>query len=292
MTARAAACHAVRTSPPSHQILGQLHAMRGFHVTKLCIGCRRRETLQHTWCVSPQPGADPLPRLVYRSAHVLTLTSGGSRRLTDSEPWSHAASDIRQASWLTTEPESNRTSRFRSSVRIVTGAEAVAQVWDWENPPDDEQIRRHAHHRVDQADVAGPRRARAHYEQMYRRVGGVAVGSRLTAVLVERATPLLRAGYDNELGRELFRAVASLAALTGVCAYDADQQPLAQRYLFAALRLAKMGEARSCRVQLRRSEVTAGRRCHSSAWPGAPLRRTGSRAVATWSAGACRPRRG
>jgi len=51
--------------------------------------------------------------------------------------------------------------------------------------------------------------------------------------------PLLRSAYDNELGRHIYRAAGGLAALAGVCAYDADQQPLAQRHLFSALRLAK-----------------------------------------------------
>jgi hypothetical protein len=57
--------------------------------------------------------------------------------------------------------------------------------------------------------------------------------------LSDRAAPLLRAAYDNDLGRQLYRAVGGLAALAGVCAYDANQQPLAQRHLFTALRLAK-----------------------------------------------------
>jgi len=65
------------------------------------------------------------------------------------------------------------------------------------------------------------------------------VRARITALLVERAAPLLRASYDNLLGRQLYRAVGGLAALAGVCAYDANQQPLAQRHLFTGLRLAK-----------------------------------------------------
>jgi hypothetical protein len=37
----------------------------------------------------------------------------------------------------------------------------------------------------------------------------------------------------------LFRAVGGLAALAGICAYDADSQGIAQRYYFQALRMAK-----------------------------------------------------
>src|SRR5262249_47768652 len=107
------------------------------------------------------------------------------------------------------------------------------------NPPEDDHIARLGEHRVDPVDVAMLRRARAHYQEMYRRVGGMPVRIRITALLAERAALLLRASYDNELGRQLYRAIGGLAALAGVCAYDANQQPLAQRHLFTALRLAK-----------------------------------------------------
>lgn len=127
----------------------------------------------------------------------------------------------------------------RTPKALVTGAKAAAPTWEWENPPEDENVARLGEHRVDPADVVMLRRARAHYQEMYRRVGGMPVRARITALLAERAAPLLRASYDNQLGRELYRAVGGLAALAGVCAYDADQQPLSQRHLFTALRLAK-----------------------------------------------------
>lgn len=129
--------------------------------------------------------------------------------------------------------------RGRTPTALISGAKAAAPLWEWENPPEDDHVAQLGEHRVDPVDVAMLRRARSHYQEMYRRVGGMAVRTRITALLAERAAPLLRASYDNQLGRQLYRAVGGLAALAGVCAYDADQQPLSQRHLFTALRLAK-----------------------------------------------------
>jgi hypothetical protein len=129
--------------------------------------------------------------------------------------------------------------RGRIPSALITGVGAAAPVWEWENPPDDDHLARLGAQRVDPVDVAVLRRARTHYQEMYRRVGGRPVRARITALLTERAAPLLRASYDNDLGRQLYRAVGGLAALAGVCAYDGDQQPLGQRHLFTALRLAK-----------------------------------------------------
>ena len=122
----------------------------------------------------------------------------------------------------------------------VTGSQAIAPVWEWENPPEDEDVSHLGHRRVDPTDISGLRNARARYQEMYRRVGGVPVKARVVATLTAQAAPLLRASYDNARGRELYPAMWRTGqALAGVCAYDADQQPLAQRHLLTALRLAK-----------------------------------------------------
>jgi hypothetical protein len=55
---------------------------------------------------------------------------------------------------------------------------------------------------------------------------------------VRRVHPV-KGAYGDETGRELFRATGGLAALAGVCAYDADLQGTSQRYYFQALRMAK-----------------------------------------------------
>lgn len=129
--------------------------------------------------------------------------------------------------------------RGRIPTRPVTGPAAVEPVWEWENPPEDRDLSHAGRRRVDQADVRRLRRARDRYQEMYRRVGGIPTRPRIIAALTEHVAPLLREAYDDSTGRQLFRAAGGLAALAGVCAYDADQQALSQRHLFAALRMAK-----------------------------------------------------
>jgi hypothetical protein len=74
---------------------------------------------------------------------------------------------------------------------------------------------------------------------MYREVGGIPVRPRIVEFLALHAAPLLKGAYDDANGRDLFRTVGSLAALAGICMYDADLQGTAQRYYFQALRMAK-----------------------------------------------------
>lgn len=83
------------------------------------------------------------------------------------------------------------------------------------------------------------RAARAHYEQMYRKAGGMATRARIVGFLNTEAAPLLRGSYTDATGRQLHRATGGLVAVAGICAYDSDAHGLAQRYFHQALRLAK-----------------------------------------------------
>ncbi|MFJ9827933.1 transcriptional regulator [Streptomyces sp. NPDC101160] len=121
----------------------------------------------------------------------------------------------------------------------VTGTPAVLPVWEWENPPEDTDVSREGLTRVSAADVSLLSAARAHYEQMYRKAGGMATGARIVGFLNAETAPLLRGGYGDALGRRLHRAAGGLVAVAGICAYDSDVQGLAQRYFHQALRLAK-----------------------------------------------------
>ncbi|MBM7440787.1 transcriptional regulator [Streptomyces sp. HB132] len=121
----------------------------------------------------------------------------------------------------------------------VTGTTAVMPVWEWENPPEDADVSRPGPSRVSMADIAMLRAARAHYEQMYRKAGGIATRSRIVGFLNAETAPLLRGGYSDATGRRLHRAAAGLVAVAGICAYDSDAHGLAQRYFHQALRLAK-----------------------------------------------------
>ena len=125
------------------------------------------------------------------------------------------------------------------SARPVQGPAAIAPVYEWENPPDDLDVSRHGGRRVSREQVRALQAARVRYERMYRDVGGIPVRPRIVEVLVAHAAPLVRGAYDDATGRELYRAAGGLAALAGICAYDADLQGAAQRYYFQALRMAK-----------------------------------------------------
>src|SRR6185437_9124981 len=121
----------------------------------------------------------------------------------------------------------------------VQGAAAIAPVFEWENPPDDLDVGRQAGRRVSAQQVRMLQAARLRYERMYREAGGIPVRPRIVEFLAERAAPLVRGAYDDRTGRDLYRALGGLAALAGICAYDADLQGIAQRYFFQALRMAK-----------------------------------------------------
>ncbi|WP_431979861.1 transcriptional regulator [Streptomyces qinglanensis] len=122
---------------------------------------------------------------------------------------------------------------------LITGLPAVGPVWEWENPPEDADVSRGGTVRVRIADVAQLRAARTHYEQMYRKAGGVVTRGRVLNFLVADTAPLIHGSYTDAVGRELHRAAGGLVAIAGVCAYDSDSQGLAQRYFHQALRLAK-----------------------------------------------------
>ncbi|WP_328539737.1 transcriptional regulator [Streptomyces sp. NBC_00344] len=121
----------------------------------------------------------------------------------------------------------------------VTGTPAVLPVWEWENPPEDVDVSRDGPTRVSLADTETLRAARAHYELMYRKAGGIATRARVVRFLNFETAPLLRGSYSDATGRQLLRAAGGLVAIAGICAYDSDAQGLAQRYFHQALRLAK-----------------------------------------------------
>ncbi|WMX47898.1 transcriptional regulator [Streptomyces roseicoloratus] len=124
-------------------------------------------------------------------------------------------------------------------MQAVTGTPAVMPVWEWENPPEDADVSHEGRTRVSAADVSMLTAARAHYEQMYRKAGGMATRARIVGFLGTGTAPLLRGAYGDALGRRLHRAAGGLVAVAGICAYDSDAQGLAQRYFHQALRLAK-----------------------------------------------------
>ncbi|WP_034266734.1 hypothetical protein [Actinospica robiniae] len=127
----------------------------------------------------------------------------------------------------------------QAAAPVSSGMNAIAPVWEWENPPEDSDVSRRGSSRVGIEDVEYIRRARDRYELMYQRAGGVATRGRVVFFLNEYAAPVLRGGYTDAVGRQLHRAVGGLVSIAGICAYDADSQGFAQSYFHQALRLAK-----------------------------------------------------
>ncbi|MFF5490394.1 transcriptional regulator [Streptomyces virginiae] len=125
------------------------------------------------------------------------------------------------------------------AAEAVTGTPAVIPVWEWENPPEDVDVSREGPNPVGPEHIEILKSARAHYELMYRRAGGLATRDRIVRFLGSETAPLLRGSYSDDLGRRLHRATGSLVAVAGICAYDSDAHGLAQRYFHQALRLAK-----------------------------------------------------
>ncbi|MFD7915200.1 transcriptional regulator [Streptomyces sp. NPDC059752] len=121
----------------------------------------------------------------------------------------------------------------------VTGTPAVIPVWEWENPPEDADVSREGPNPIGPEHIEILKSARAHYELMYRRAGGLATRDRVVRFLGSETAPMLRGSYSDDLGRRLHRATGSLVAVAGICAYDSDAHGLAQRYFHQALRLAK-----------------------------------------------------
>ncbi|MFD9358640.1 transcriptional regulator [Streptomyces sp. NPDC060031] len=135
---------------------------------------------------------------------------------------------------------SDEQGRLQSlAAEAVTGTPAVIPVWEWENPPEDADVSREGPTAVGPEHIEILRAARAHYELMYRRAGGVATRARIVRFLGAETAPILRGSYSDGLGRQLHRATGSLVAVAGICAYDSDAHGLAQRYFHQALRLAK-----------------------------------------------------
>ncbi|MFJ9980998.1 transcriptional regulator [Streptomyces cyaneofuscatus] len=162
----------------------------------------------------------------------------GSGYGTESAPHSASLSGfVERATALWRSDEQQRP--HLATVPTVTGTTAVMPVWEWENPPEDTDVSRPGPGRVSAADIETLRSARDHYEQMYRKAGGIATRPRIVRFLNAEAAPLLRGGHSDELGRRLHRATAALVAMAGICAYDSDAHGLAQRYFHQALRLAK-----------------------------------------------------
>ncbi|MFD4665969.1 sporulation protein [Streptomyces halstedii] len=71
--------------------------------------------------------------------------------------------------------------------------------------------------------------------------GGNWKANSVTVCLQERAAPLLRGSFTDDVGRDLFSVTSELSRLAGWTAFDVGQHDVAQRHFIQALRLARAG---------------------------------------------------
>ncbi|NEA18930.1 sporulation protein [Streptomyces halstedii] len=71
--------------------------------------------------------------------------------------------------------------------------------------------------------------------------GGSWKANSVTVCLQERAAPLLRGSFTDDVGRDLFSVTSELSRLAGWTAFDVGQHDVAQRHFIQALRLARAG---------------------------------------------------
>lgn len=83
---------------------------------------------------------------------------------------------------------------------VLTGTTAVMPVWEWENPPEDADVSRPGPCRVSAADIETLRAARTHYEQMYRKAGGIATRPRVVKFLTTETAPCCAADTTTPWG--------------------------------------------------------------------------------------------
>ena len=131
----------------------------------------------------------------------------------------------------------------RGPANLIEGQAALDPVSRWETAPTSARKLHVSEPRQEpESDIARLVALREGYQEMYRRVGGVPTLPRIAEVLDDSVQGLLKRAYHNADGKKLYKAVGALEAIAGVCAYDAQQQGRAQRYLFRALDSASMSE--------------------------------------------------
>jgi transcriptional regulator with XRE-family HTH domain len=97
---------------------------------------------------------------------------------------------------------------------------------------------------VGRADVARVRSTTHLFAQLDNQLGGVHARRSLIHYLRYDATRLLHGRYTDQVGRELFAAVAEACLLAAWASYDCGLHGLAQRYFIHALRLAESASDR------------------------------------------------
>ncbi|CAM5667713.1 hypothetical protein SBADM41S_01975 [Streptomyces badius] len=127
---------------------------------------------------------------------------------------------------------------------LLTGSAVAASALvepsrDWLISGPDAQVERTAGARVGMSDVEAVRAMTTALTDLDHRFGSGHVRPVLVHYLNSVVSGLLSGAYREQVGRELFAAVARLTELGGYMAVDTGQPGLAQRYYIQALRLAQ-----------------------------------------------------
>lgn len=141
---------------------------------------------------------------------------------------------------------------FWSSVNrrdfLTTGASGFAvsafttPVTRWLVTPADETADHDGGRQVGRADLDELREAADDARRWDSRYGGGNwKADSVTTCLQERAAPLLRGSFADDVGRELFSVTAELSRLAGWTAFDVGAHDIAQCHFIQALRLARAG---------------------------------------------------
>ncbi|WP_069816001.1 transcriptional regulator [Streptomyces sp. TP-A0874] len=121
----------------------------------------------------------------------------------------------------------------------VAASALVEPSRDWLITGADPRVERDGGQRVGRSDVEAVRAMTKALVEMDHRFGGGHLRPLVAHYLNSVVSELLAGTYREEVGRELFAAVARLTELAGYMAVDTGQPGLAQRYYIQALRLAQ-----------------------------------------------------
>jgi hypothetical protein len=141
--------------------------------------------------------------------------------------------------------------------RIVTGLwkadmrrrDVIASVWAaaalseplgrWLLDPIDHDVASAGSRHVGRADVDAVWSMCTAFADADRLMGGGHARRTVICYADDAVAPLLTGRYTEQIGRELFAAVARLCDIAGFMCFDSDEQGLGQKYFVMALRMAK-----------------------------------------------------
>ena len=130
--------------------------------------------------------------------------------------------------------------RRRDVIASVWAAAALSEpVGRWLLDPVDQDVSCAGSRRIGRADVDAVWSMCTAFADADRRMGGGHARRTLICYADDAVAPLLTGTYTEQIGRELFAAVARLCDIAGFMCFDSDDQGLGQKYFITALRMAK-----------------------------------------------------